>query len=173
VVSRRRARGYSLMEIVVVMALFGVFLFILVTLTAEMRRNEKKWPVNFFARPEVGSILARMRHDILDATSFPNNIDTYTQSPTSLIVYTIAPDRSSAETVVWDLSKPGEVHRKVYKANLPPTEWVARQAPIFICTVEPMVVLGQPTDEQEVHIQAVDKEGKVAIDQVFVPRPHA
>jgi len=169
VVSRRRARGYSLIEIVVAMALFGVFLFIIVTLTSEMRRNEKKWPVNFFSRPEVGSILARMRHDILDATSFPDSIDTYSQSPASLIVYTIDPDRSSAETVVWDFSKPGEVHRKVYKATQLSSEWVARDAPIIICTLEPM----PSGNEQQVHIQAIDKEGKLAIDQIFVPRPHA
>jgi len=171
-VRRRRARGYSLMEVIVAMALFGVFLFIIVTLTAEMRRNEKKWPVNFFARPEIGSIVARIRHDVLDATSFPDNIDTYSQSPTSLIVYTIDPDRSSGETVVWDFSKAGEVHRKVYKANHLTTEWVAREAPIFVCTLPPPP---QPDsgDEQQVHIQALDKEGKVAIDQIFIPRPHS
>ena len=168
-VSRRRARGYSMMEIVVTMALFGVFLFILVTLTSEMRRNEKKWPVNFLARPEIGSIVARMRRDILDTTSFPDNFNEFTQSPTTLIVYTINQDHSSAQTVVWDFSKPSEVHRKAYTATQLSSEWVARQAPTFICTLAPM----QSGDELEVHIQAVDDDGKVAIDQIFVPRPHA
>src|ERR1700760_3111220 len=119
------------------MALFGVFLFILVTVTAEMRRVEKKWPVNFMARPEVGSILARMRHDILDSTSFPDTIDKYSQSPTTLIVYTINQD-GTAETVVWDFSQPGEVHRLAYKATLLSTDWKAREEPIFISSLEPM-----------------------------------
>ena len=165
---RRRARGYSMMEIVIVMALFGIFLFILVTLTSEMRRNEKKWPVNFFSHPAVGTVLARMRRDILDSTSFPNSIDTYTQSPTTLIVYTINQD-GTAETVAWDFSLPGEVHRVAYKATLKSTEWKALGVPIFISSIEPM----ESGDEQEVHIRAIDKEGKLAIDEIFIPRPHS
>ena len=97
-VTRRRARGYTMMEIVVTLAVFGVFLFIIVTLTAEMRRNEKKWPVNFFAHPEVGSVLARMRRDIYDSTARPDNFETYNSSPMTLIVYTINDD-GTAETL--------------------------------------------------------------------------
>jgi prepilin-type N-terminal cleavage/methylation domain-containing protein len=164
----RRARGYSLMEIVIAMALFGVFLFVLATVTTEMRRNEKKWPVNFFSHPEVGSALFRMRHDILDSTSFPDTFDKYSQSPTTLIVYTINQD-GTAETVVWDFSQPGEVDRKAFKATLLSSEWKTLEDPIFVSTLEPMESGG----EQQVHIRAIDKEGKLAIDQIFVPRPHA
>ena len=167
-VSRRRARGFTLMEVVITTALFGVILFILVTLTGEMRRNEKKWPINFFSHPEVGGVLARMRRDIDDSTSLPDNFQTYNQSPTTLIVYTINQD-GTAETVVWDFNKPGEVHRKAFKATLLSSEWIAREVPIFLCTLEPL----SPGDEQAVHIQAIDDKGKLAIDQIFVPRPHA
>lgn len=167
-VIRRRVRGYSLMEVVVVMALFGVFLFIMVTLTAEMRRNEKKWPINFLARPEVGSILARVRHDILDSTSFPDTIDKYSQSPTTLILYTINQD-GTAETVVWDFNQPGEIHRLAFKATLLSSDWKALEEPVFISSLEPM----ESGNEQQVHIRAIDKEGKIAIDEIFVPRPHA
>jgi prepilin-type N-terminal cleavage/methylation domain-containing protein len=168
VVRRRRARGYSMMEIVVVMALFGVFLFILVTLTTEMRRNEKKWPVNFFSHPEVGYALSRMRHDILDSTAFPDSIKEFSQSPTTLILYTINQD-GTAETVVWDFSKPGMVHRIAFKATLLSSEWKTLEDPIFIASLEPM----SSGDEQQVHIRAIDKQGKLAIDQIFVPRPHS
>jgi prepilin-type N-terminal cleavage/methylation domain-containing protein len=167
VVSRRQARGFTLMEVVVTTAVFGVFLFILVTLTAEMRRNEKKWPINFFAHPEVGSVLARMRRDIVDSTSLPDNFETYNRSPMTLIVYTINQD-GTAETVVWDFSKPEEVHRKAFKATLLSSEWMARDVPIFTCAQEPM-----PSGQEAVRIRAIDKEGKLAIDQIFVPRPHA
>lgn len=167
-VKRRSARGFTLMEVVVTTALFGVILFILVTLTGEMRRNEKKWPINFFSHPEVGGVLARMRRDIDDSTSLPDNFQTYNQSPTTLIVYTIKQD-GSAETVVWDFTKPGEVRRKAFTATLLSSEWVAREVPVFLCTLEPL----SPSDEPSVHIQAIDNTGKLAIDQIFVPRPHA
>ena len=167
-VNRRHARGFTLMEVVVTTALFGVILFILVALTGEMRRNEKKWPINFFSHPEVGGVMARMRRDIDDSTSLPDNFQTYNQSPTTLIVYSINQD-GTAETVVWDFTKPGEVHRKAFTATLLSSEWVACQVPVFLCTLEPL----SPTDEQAVHIQAIDDKGKLAIDQIFVPRPHA
>ena len=159
------------MEAVVAMALFTVLLFILVTLTAEMRRNEKKWPVNFFTHPEVGSVLARIRRDVYDSTSMPGNFDTYTASATTLILYTISVDRSSAETVVWDFSKPGEAHRKAYRATVLSSEWTARSVPVFICSS--CVVSETVGGEAAVRIQAMDKEGKLAIDEIFVPRPHA
>lgn len=161
---RRRRNGYTLLEIVVTMALFGVFLFILVTLTSEMRRNEKKWPVNFFSHPDVGSALARMRRDIEDSTALPDNFGAYTRSPMTLITYTINQD-GTAETVVWDFSKPTEVHRKAFKATLLTSEWMARDVPIFVCA--------QETTLSGVRITAIDKEGKLAIDEVFVPRPHS
>ncbi len=170
-VKRKRTNGFTLMEVVVATALFGVFLFIIVTLTAEMRRNEKKWPVDFFSNPEVGSVLARLRRDVYDSTLMPGSFDVYTTSPTTLILYTISVDRSSAETVVWDFSKPGEAHRKAYRVNQLSSEWVARSVPIFTCS---SCLLGESVNgEPAVHIQAIDKEGKLAIDEIFVPRPHA
>jgi prepilin-type N-terminal cleavage/methylation domain-containing protein len=166
VVRRRRARGYTMMEIVVVLAVFGVFLFIIVTLTAEMRRNEKKWPVNFFSHPEVGSVLARMRRDIYDSTSLPDNFETYNSGPDTLIVYTINQD-GTAETVVWDFSKRGEVHRKAFKATMLSTEWMARGVPMFLAAIQPM-----PSGQDAVRIRALDGS-KLAIDEIIVPRPHA
>ena len=164
-VTRRRERGYTMMEIVITMALFGVFLFIIVTMTAEMRRNEKKWPVNFFAHPEVGSVLARMRRDIYDSTLRPETFETYSASPLTLIVYTINND-GTAETVVWDFTTPGEVHRKAFKATLLSSEWMARGVPAFLATEKPM-----PSGQDAVRIRALDGS-KLAIDEIIVPRPH-
>jgi prepilin-type N-terminal cleavage/methylation domain-containing protein len=166
VVRRRRARGYTLMEIVVTLALFGVFLFIIVTITAEMRRNEKKWPVNFFAHPEVGSVLARIRRDVYDSTSLPGNFETFTASPQTLIVYTINND-GTGETVVWEFTTDGEVHRKAFKATLLSSVWTARGLPPF--TKIPETISGRDA----VRIQAMDQEKKLAIDEIIVPRPHA
>lgn len=166
-VTRRRARGYTMLEIVITMALFGVFLFMLVTLTSEMRRNEKKWPVNFFTHPEVGSVLARIRRDVYDSTARPDNFETFSASAMTLIVYTINND-GTAETVVWDFTTPGEAHRKAFKATLLSSEWMARGLPLFTALPEPM-----PSGADAIRIRAIDKEKKLAIDELIVPRPHA
>ena len=100
-VTRRRARGYTMLEIAVTLALFGVFLFIIVTMTAEMRRNEKKWPVDFFANPEVGGVLARIRRDVYDSISLPPNFQTYDASATMLIsVFGLTASSSTGALVV-------------------------------------------------------------------------
>jgi prepilin-type N-terminal cleavage/methylation domain-containing protein len=166
VVTRRRARGYSLMEVVVTLALFGVFLFIIVSVTAEMRRNEKKWPVDFLANPEVGGVLARIRRDVYDSISLPQNFQTYDASAMTLIVYTIDQD-GTGQTVVWDFSTPGEVHRKAFKATQLSSEWVARGVPAFLESAETV------SGRDAVRIRAMDKGGKLAIDEIIVPRPHA
>src|SRR5204862_3491511 len=70
VTRHRRERGYSLMEITIVLAVFGVFLYIVVSLTGEMRRQEKKYPVDFLANPEVNAVLSRLRRDVYDTKSY-------------------------------------------------------------------------------------------------------
>jgi hypothetical protein len=154
------------MEIVVTLALFGVFLFIIVSLTAEMRRNEKRWPVDFLANPEVGGVLSRIRRDVYDSISLPQNFQTFDASATMLIVYTINQD-GTAETVVWDFGTPGEVHRKAFKAAQLSSEWVTRGVPAFLTTSETV------SGHDAVRIHAIDKGGKLAIDEIIVPRPHA
>ena len=88
-------------------------------------------------------------------------------SALTLIVYTINND-GTAETVVWDFTTPGEAHRKAFKATMLSSEWTARGLPLFTATTESM-----PSGQDAVRIQATDKENKLAIDELIVPRPHA
>ena len=67
----RRQRGFTLMEVVVTMAIFGVFLMIVGALTLEMRGNEKRYPVNFMQHPQVIAVLSRLKRDVQD--SFGSN----------------------------------------------------------------------------------------------------
>lgn len=164
----RPERGYTLMEVTVSMAIFGIFLFIVVSMTSEMRRNEKRWPVNYFANPEAGSVLARMRRDISDSTAILGNYQNYSSSGSTLILYTISQDGTSGETVVWDLTAPGEVHRRGFKATQLSSEWTARGLPIFTFDSESL-----PSGRDAVRVRAIDKENRLAIDELFVPRPHA
>jgi hypothetical protein len=158
--------GYSLIEIVVTLALFGTFLFIIVSLTAEMRRNEKKWPVDFLSHPDVAAVVSRLRRDVYDAKYFPDAWQSYAQSDATPIIYTIT-SAGFAETVVWDFRKPGEVTRHSWNANQQQADWVARATPTFSTTK-----YQAPNGEAGLHVTAVDDKGKLAIDQILIQRPH-
>jgi prepilin-type N-terminal cleavage/methylation domain-containing protein len=159
--------GYSLLEISVTLAIFGIFLMIVVTLTAEMRRNEKKWPVDLMTHPEVGAVMARLRRDVYDAKFFPATWQKYNNSAQTPILYTINP-QGGGETIVWDFSMPGEVTRHAWTANLPQEDWVAHATPAFT---------SEEYDDDSgkqigLHVSAIDQKGKIAIDQIFIQRPH-
>ncbi len=159
-------RGYSLIEISVTLALFGIFLFIIVTLTAEMRRNEKKWPVDFMSHPDVSAVVSRLRRDVYDAKFFPDAWQTYSQSDQTPIMYTITA-AGFGETIVWDFRMPGQVTRHAWTANQPQADWVARSTPAF--TTEKYEA---PNGETGIHLTARDDKGKLAIDQILIQRPH-
>ena len=163
---RRRDRGYSLLEISFTMALFGIFLFIIVTLTAEMRRNEQRWPVDFMSHPDVEAVVSRMRRDVYDSKYFPDAWQSYTQSDQTPIIYTITP-AGFGETIVWDFRTPGEVVRHAWTANQPQEDWVAHATPVFITEK-----YDAPNGQTGIHVSAIDKKGKLAIDQILIPRPH-
>ncbi len=170
-VTRRRQAGYSLMEIMVAMTIFGVFLAILFILTAEMRAYQKRLPVNMMRHPQVSAVVSRLRRDVLDAYGknpyHRTEFDGYTQSKKTLIVDTLDPDDWSSLTVVWDFSTPGEVKRREYRVGKA-TEWVARGLPEDFEHLEiDAVKIDAP---YAVELVARDRKGRLAIDLIFQPR---
>lgn len=163
-----RPRGYSLLEVVIALAVFGIFLMIIVGLTAEMRANEKRYPVNFMAHPEVSGVIARMRKDIYDTTRYVGEWQGYTQTSQTLVLYTLT-QGGGAETVAWDFRTPGEVHRKAWVSTDLRTDWVARGLPNFTVSID---TYSLPTGQDAVRIKATDDQSRLAIDEIFVPRPH-
>lgn len=175
-----RQRGFTLLETVFAVAILGIFLFILAAMTAEMRGQDRRYPVNFMRHPQVIAVISRMRRDVLDATlydagsspprktpMYPVSIGGYTQSPQTLILYSIQPS-GFAETVVWDFSVAGEARRKSYSVGALTSEWVARGLPSQF-TIGTWEIPDRP---YAVRVQARDKAGKLAIDQIFQPRAH-
>lgn len=170
-VRKRRQRGYSLLEITVVLAVFGVFLYIVVMLTGEMRRQEKKYPVNFLTNPEVNSVLARFRRDIFDAKAFHDEYAGVKVSPQVFWVDTIT-EGGASQVVMWDFRTPGEAHRRVYNsAQVQVSEWLTRGVPLFLCgEADP-----GPHNSSPVEIRAFDTSGKtpkLTIYEYIIPRPH-
>ena len=162
----KRERGYTMMEIVVTLAVFGIFLWIVVILTSEMRANEKRYPINYMAHPEVSAVMARIRKDIFDTKYYPAAFQGYQQTPQTLILYTLR-QTGFGETVIYDFRTRGEVHRKGFNATEQTTEWVGRGVPTF-----QIGSFSLSTGQDAVRITAVDDQNRLAIDEIFVPRPH-
>jgi len=163
----KRERGYSLLEVVVAIAVFGAFLIIITIVTAEMRANEKRYPINFMSNPEVSSVMARMRKDIFDTTYYPSEFQNYKQTPQTLILYTLK-QTGAGTTVVWDFSGGGDVHRKEFNAQQLATDWVAHGLPTFAISYYSL-----STGQDAVRVSAIDDQKRLAIDEIFVPRPHS
>ncbi len=170
----RRIAAYSLLEVIVAMAVFGIFLLILGSLTMQMRRSEQQLPVNFMRHPQVMNVISRMRRDVLDAHGV-NAFEVtppagFEQSDKTLIVESVQPD-GGVVTIVWDFRTPGVVVRHAYRVGVP-TTWTARGLPedftneLLIDAVE---MEGRPWG---VRLQARDGKGRLAIDQIFQPRAH-
>ena len=162
----RSRRGFTLMEVVVTLAVFGMFLLIIVILTAEMRRNEKRYPINYMAHPEVEAVMSRLRKDILDTKYYPATFQGYQQTGKTLLLYTLK-QTGFGETVIYDFRTAGEVHRKAFNATQQSSDWMARGVPDF-----DIAAYSLNTGQDAVRITARDAQNQLAIDQIFLPRPH-
>lgn len=173
-VTRRRQRGFTLLEITISMTIFAVFLAIFFTLTSEMRKWEKKLPTNFTRHPQVIAVLSRLRRDVQDVFVPPGADSPYltefnglTNSSKRLIFATTRTD--GTETIIWDFTEPTVVRRISYKVGVK-SEWVARGLPKeFNAEIDAEEFPGRPYG---VRLQAKDSNGTLAIDQILQPRAH-
>jgi len=175
---RRAERGFTLIEAVYVLAVFGTFLWMLTVMTEELRRQELRYPIDFMQHPQITAVMSRLRRDVIDASlwldpdsglktpMYPSGIATYTQTPKTLIVYTIM-GTGFGQTVVWDFSKKGEARRIAYSTGMVVSDWKAGGVPQF--KIDTWVIPNRPF---AVRVQARDKKGNLAIDQIFQPRTH-
>lgn len=173
--TRRRERGYSLLEVVVMLAVFGALLAIFFILTAEMRRWEKRLPVNYMKHPQVSAVMARLKKDVLDAHlqsgPYLEEAGDFTDGPKTLIVATIL-EVGTIETVVWDFSKPGIVQRHAFTSGFKSGTWTARGVPVDFSKQVGISAVEFEDRPYGVRIQARDDADRIAIDLILQPRSH-
>ena len=172
-VTRRRMRGYSLMEVLVAMAVFGMFLAVFFILTAQMRGWDKRLPMSMHKHPDLMSVLARLRRDVLDANSkapYERTHGEYTSSAQVLIVESVQAN-GEVQVIVWDFREPGVARRISYDVGKK-REWVARGLPQELSNVEISAVKTSSTSGWATRILARDGKGRIAIDQILQPRAH-
>lgn len=166
-----RQRGYTLIEILVAMAVFGMFLAVLFLLTAEMRFYEKRLPLNIHKHPQVIAVLSRLRRDVMDAygrSPYKNTHDGYVSGNKVLIIETVAAT-GGVETIVWDFRTPREARRRAYSVGNA-TEWVARGLPPTFSKLEIDAIKTDDDAAWAARIWATDDHGRLVIDTILQPR---
>jgi hypothetical protein len=128
---------------------------------------QKKWPVNYMSHPEVGGVVARVRRDVLDSLYYPAEFQGYTQTKRTLIIYVVGQD-GYAKTIVYDFRNDQEVRRLEYRSKQLESTWVAHAMPAFEIGAYTL-----DTGQDAVRLMAKDPGGRLAIDQIFVPRAHS
>ena len=167
----RGQRGYSLIEVVIAMAIFASFLAVVFILTAEMRSWEKRLPVNMQKHPQVNAVISRLRRDVLDghgSKPYRNEHDGFTMDEKVLIVESVQ-ENGGVQTIVWDFREAGVVRRIAYNVGAR-TEWEARGLPPDFSSIEIGAESIPNAKAWAVRIQATDRNGRLAIDQILLPR---
>ena len=171
----KRSRGFTLLEVVVAMAIFGTFLVVAFSLTSDMRKWEKNLPVNFLRNPQIISVIARMRRDVLDiqingkAPVYLHSHDGYTMGKKTLILQTILED--GLHVIVWDFSEAGVAKRISYDVG-EKSQWIARGLPPEFSAGIDLDAVKFDGRVYGVRLKATDSNGQLAIDQILQPRAH-
>jgi len=165
---RSRASGFSLVELTVIVAVFGVLLLILVSLEREFVRYDRTVALGFLRHPEAEAVTARVRRDVLDAAGYPSAFGSWVQSPRSLLL-AAGPsfgESGKAVTVVY-LFGEREVQRIVYSGERRVSNWAANGVPEYRVSSYEL-----PDGDVAVRLQAHDRKGELIVDQILRPRIH-
>lgn len=154
------AGGSSLIELVVAMAVFGVFLLILTALAGEYRRLDRQLRYAWFVHPDDMAVATRLRRDVLDSRGYPDSFGTDQQTPTTLLL-----SRSAARTVVWRFAE-SSVRREEWKGAVLVETWTAKATRRF-----EIDAWEAPDGATGVHLIGRTDEGRTVVDRVFAPRP--
>jgi prepilin-type N-terminal cleavage/methylation domain-containing protein len=159
----RRSGGYTVVEVVVAMAIFSIFLLVLAGLQSEFVRFDREIRVQMFSHPAPLSVLARLQRDILDSTSYPVEFREWTQSPLTLLL--AVPGDDGSGVVVWDFTEAGMARRSEFAKGGEPIEWTARAVPQYEIGSYEM-----PDGRVAVRVRSVDEKGRLSVDRVILPR---
>lgn len=118
-----RARGFSLIEVIISLAILSVVVLIIVGIERGTLNLLRETDPAQTSLSDLDPVLARFGRDVMDAAGYwPNNrpIDGYTQSTTTLILR--LPDAADDEVVVWNFGEES-VERITYTGTSRGSEW--------------------------------------------------
>jgi prepilin-type N-terminal cleavage/methylation domain-containing protein len=160
-----RSTGYSLVEMVVAVAIFGIFLVVLVGLQGEFLKHDREVRVALFTHPAPLAVMARIRRDVLDSRGYPESMGSWSQSPETLLL-DAATDDGTPRVVVWDFRDPTIARRlELRQDGEQVAAWEARAVPHY-----KIDSWKAPDGRVGVLVTAKDNKGNVVVDQIVTPR---
>lgn len=152
------------MEVVVALAILGVVILALTLLSAEYVRFDRAVQMKWFVHPETDAVLSRVRADVLEATGYPAELDTYIQGDQVLILQTTDAALHTEETV-WDFRDAPSAKRMRYRGGKVAEIWQANGLPEFRIAAARM-----PDGSVGLQLQGKDGEGRIVVEQTLAPR---
>lgn len=162
---KRSQRGFSMLEMVIVVAIFAVILVILTMLEGEMKRFDRSMRLQLLSHPEPTAVLARVRRDVLDSNGYPSRLGSYEQTPQTLLLSGVNA-AGAPETIVYDFTKSATAVRLTFDGDRETSRWQANAVPQFTVTDAEM-----PDGGVAVRLQAISK-GNLIVDAIIQPRSH-
>ena len=159
-----RSKGFSLVEMVAAVAVFGIFLMVLVGMQGEFLRHDREVRVALFTHPSPLAVLARLRRDVLDSRGYPESAGSWAQTKETLLL-DMRMDDGTARVVVWDFRERSIARRIELENGEQVAAWEARAVPPY--RIESW---DAPDGRIGVLITAKDKNDNVVVDQIVTPR---
>ncbi|HVR43785.1 MAG TPA: type II secretion system protein [Thermoanaerobaculia bacterium] len=157
---RRRASGITLIELVVAMAIFSVFLLILTALGSQYQRFDRQVQFRWFLHPDDMAVIARLRRDVADSRGYPVSFAGLTQTPSTLIL-----SHGSGRTVTWELGA-STAMRTEWTGQSKESTWVARATRAFEIDAWEL-----PDGKTAVRLTGRSTDGGIVVDRIITPRP--
>lgn len=160
----RASRGFSLIEAVITMFIFGVVIWILVSLESQLARFDRKLDFSFHRNPHRMQLVARFRRDVADAQVYPATYGDYAQTPETLLLRT-ASDDGEERTIVWDFTAGTAPVRIEFADGEEVSRWRPTGMPKFIVSAHVM-----PDTSVAVRLQGIESSGALTVDAIAQPR---
>lgn len=156
---KRHAAGLTLLELVVAMAIFSVFLLILGLIAADFANLERGVRFRWFLHPDDAAVITRLRRDVLDSRGYPLEHNGAPQTPQYLIL-----SMGSGGRVTWEFTE-GRAVRSEWEGSARRGEWAANATRNFAIGAWEM-----PNEDVAVRLTGRSSDGSIVVDQIFVPR---